>query len=223
MASMEECKPSMSLDKGVCVACKDKRFWRMLALEFERIGVDLSEYSEGIALSVLLVDLDDYPEPTPKMKAANTLVGWTRRQPSSAIDESFSVVLHRPFLTEELLSIVCELTETSVPPDSRIEFHHRRVAQAGCVDIFPTEREGIVSAGAVNIKLSPKEWLIFKRLYDAEGQTVKRDELVRLIGADYGANTLEVHICHIRDKIEKPLGIKAFYTVRGVGYRMSRT
>ena len=223
MSNVEEYKPSASRGKDVRVACKDDRFRRMLTLEFERIGVELLEYSEGAFPSVLLVDLDDYPELVSEVPTASALVGWTRGEPSDVCNAGFSAVLHRPFLTEELLLTVGEFIETETPSKPKIEFYHRADAAIRRTEIYPTEREEIVSAGAENVKLSPKEWLIFKRLYEAEGETVTRDELARLIGADTGANTLEVHICHLRDKIEKPLGIKVFYTVRGVGYRMSHT
>ena len=220
MSSAEEYKIAPDGGIDARVACKDVRFWRMLALEFERIGVELSEYSDGTPPAVLLVDIDDYPSLTPEMRAAGTVIGWTRAQPMNITDDVFSAVLRRPFLTEELLSLVCELTgapERPCPdPYRRVGVPARRYA------IAPTDREGVVSVGAESVRLSPKEWLIFKRLYDAAGQTVERGELARLIGADSGANTTEVHVCHLREKIEKPLGIKVFHTVRGVGYRMSR-
>lgn len=198
------------------VACADARFCRMLSLELERVGVKLSEYAGGNPPRLLLVDLDDYPSPASEMMAAELLVGWTRGDASKIMPVGFSAVLHRPFLTEELLSLVCELTGVgaSVP---RFE----RYVHTSKALILPTERQGVVSVGDKTVRLSPKEWLIFKRLYDGGGETVGREELVSLIDADGGAGSLEVHICHLRDKLEKPFGIKVFYTVRGVGYRMT--
>jgi DNA-binding response OmpR family regulator len=77
-----------------------------------------------------------------------------------------------------------------------------------------------VVVGGENVKLSPKEWSIFKYIYDRKGKVVSREELAALIGADGGANTVDVHVCHLRDKIESRAGAKIFYTVRGVGYKI---
>ena len=45
-----------------------------------------------------------------------------------------------------------------------------------------------------------------------------REELAALLGG--GGHSVEVYVCKLRTKLEKPLGRRLIHTVRGVGYRM---
>ena len=47
---------------------------------------------------------------------------------------------------------------------------------------------------------------------------VPRAELATLLGG--GGNSVEVYVCKLRAKIEKPLGRRMIHTVRGKGYRL---
>ncbi|MBE6693186.1 MAG: hypothetical protein E7589_00270 [Ruminococcaceae bacterium] len=224
-------------NKTVSVACKDARLLRMLVLEFERLGVQLSEYSGGgDAPSMLLVDMDDYPSLSAEISDGCILIGWTRRNTDVADQYGeYAAVLHRPFLTDELLLRAAELMRELGMLDRLVLERYERirtgVLPAWGEDIYPrgriystdvalSDEPLCVTVGGEKIKLSPREWSIFKRLYDSRGCVVERGELARLIDAAEGANTVEVHVCHLREKIEKPLGTRMFYTVRGVGYRM---
>jgi len=66
--------------------------------------------------------------------------------------------------------------------------------------------------------MTPAEYAILERLYARRGEAVTREELAALLGG--GGNSVEVYICKLRAKLEKPLGRRLILTVRGVGYRM---
>ena len=70
----------------------------------------------------------------------------------------------------------------------------------------------------VRIALTDKEVQILRCLREAGGSVVSRDQLAETIGGD--DNVLSVHVCHLRQKLEAPFGVRLLGTVRGGGYRL---
>lgn len=73
------------------------------------------------------------------------------------------------------------------------------------------------------ITLRRKEFDILEYLLINKGRVVSKEELLEHIwtaGLYSLSNTVEVHIKHLRDKIEKPDGIKIITTIKGFGYRI---
>ena len=77
---------------------------------------------------------------------------------------------------------------------------------------------GAVTLGGKPLALTPAEQAILEYLHARKGEAVPRAELSTLL--DGGGNSVEVYICKLRAKIEKPLGRRMILTVRGKGYRM---
>lgn len=75
-----------------------------------------------------------------------------------------------------------------------------------------------------SIELSTKEFAILEFLLRHKNQVVTRDQVVQSVW-NYESNvlpsTVEVHIKHLRDKIDKPFKEKLIKTVRGFGYEIS--
>jgi len=67
------------------------------------------------------------------------------------------------------------------------------------------------------ISLTQSEWLVLDLLAKADGQIVDRAEISNLFAGTKG-NLADVHICHLRKKLEAPFGIRLIETVRGNGY-----
>ena len=67
------------------------------------------------------------------------------------------------------------------------------------------------------LKLTPCEFLVLETLCDARGQIVPREKLAALLGADSG-NLVDVYVCHLRRKLERPLNKKLIFSKRGLGY-----
>jgi two-component system copper resistance phosphate regulon response regulator CusR len=63
------------------------------------------------------------------------------------------------------------------------------------------------------------EYKVLSVLCENRGETVDRDRIYSILGAEEG-NMGDVYICHLRKKIDNPLGIKLIYTVRGKGYML---
>ena len=82
------------------------------------------------------------------------------------------------------------------------------------------EHERVISIDDIKIKLSVSEYRLLERLCMAHGETVSREEIMEILGAQDG-NISDVYICRLRKKLETPLGRKLIFTERNVGYRTS--
>lgn len=80
-----------------------------------------------------------------------------------------------------------------------------------------------VYLGAVKLDFTPKEFELLRMLAQNRGRVLTRDHLLEKIwGYDYAGDTrtVDVHIRHIRQKIESlPGEFQYIETIRGVGYR----
>jgi two-component system, OmpR family, response regulator len=82
---------------------------------------------------------------------------------------------------------------------------------------YEVSREGIA------IRLRRKEFAVLEYLMEHAGSVVSRRALTRYAwnGAeDLWTNTIEVHIKHLRDKIDRPFGRHLIRTVHGMGYKL---
>lgn len=73
------------------------------------------------------------------------------------------------------------------------------------------------------ISLSAKEFAIFEFLLRRKNNIATREQIINNVwnyDADILPGTVEVHIKHLRDKIDKPCREKLIKTVRGFGYEI---
>ena len=80
-----------------------------------------------------------------------------------------------------------------------------------------------VQRGQRRIALTPTEFEILRHLASRPGRVYTRSELLELLrdyeALDQDEKTINVHVSHLRDKIEDDPAVPAFVlTVRGVGY-----
>ena len=67
------------------------------------------------------------------------------------------------------------------------------------------------------LSLTGSEWQVLSLLADRHGEAVHRSEIAALFEGTQG-NLADVHICHLRKKLETPFGIRLIDTMRGKGY-----
>lgn len=75
----------------------------------------------------------------------------------------------------------------------------------------------------VIIDLRRKEFDLFEYMMRHAGQTLTRAMILEHVwdmNEDLWANVVDVHIKHLRDKIDRPFGTKVIRTVHGVGYKL---
>ena len=82
---------------------------------------------------------------------------------------------------------------------------------------FLPEQENTVVYRNQTIGLTSSELLVLKLLADRRPEAVSRAELSALFEGTQG-NLADVHICHLRKKLEAPFGVRLIETVRGKGY-----
>ena len=80
-----------------------------------------------------------------------------------------------------------------------------------------TQGDGIATVRGHNVPLTATESAILACLLARRGEIVPRDTLAPLTG---GGNSVDVYVCRLRRKLEKPLGIRLIHTIRGKGYRL---
>jgi two-component system copper resistance phosphate regulon response regulator CusR len=74
-----------------------------------------------------------------------------------------------------------------------------------------------------NIELTPREFNLLVYLMRNPGQVVTREMLAKEVWSETNRitpldNVIDVHVAHLRKKLDDGQGIKLLHTVRGVGF-----
>jgi len=83
-----------------------------------------------------------------------------------------------------------------------------------------------VERGGLVVPLRRKEFAILEYMMQHAGAAVTRASLLRYAWEDSDeswTNTIDVHIKHLRDKVDRPFGSNLIKTVHGVGYKLDVT
>ena len=78
-----------------------------------------------------------------------------------------------------------------------------------------------VLRGNTRIELTPKEYALLELLMRHPGQIITRTMISERIWDyhfDSGTNIVDVHVSHLRNKIDRDFELKLLHTVKGVGY-----
>ena len=90
-----------------------------------------------------------------------------------------------------------------------------------CADLeMDLRRHAVVRAGEP-IDLTPKEFSLLEYLLRSQGQAISRAMITEKVwgyGFDTYSNLIDVHINHLRKKVDRPFPQKLIHTVKGVGY-----
>ena len=80
--------------------------------------------------------------------------------------------------------------------------------------------------GGEAIELSTKEFALLEAFMRRPGEVLSRLELLEHawdFGYENRSNVIDVYVRYLREKIDRPFGVKSIETVRGAGYRLRRT
>jgi len=122
--------------------------------------------------------------------------------------------LTKPFAFAELLARIRALLRRS------------RVAQPAVLRVAdltldPATRR--VTRGDGPVILTPREYAILEALMRNAGEVVSRTRLTERVWDDASEvldNLLDVHVSHLRNKIDHGASVPLIHTIRGVGYRL---
>jgi DNA-binding response OmpR family regulator len=123
--------------------------------------------------------------------------------------------LTKPFAFAELLARIHALLRRSrlVQPT---------VIRVDDLALDPARRR--VTRGGGLVTLTSKEYAILEVLMRNAGLTVSRTQLVERVwdeASDVLDNLVDVHVSHLRKKIDPGRGVSLIQTVRGLGYRLA--
>ena len=93
---------------------------------------------------------------------------------------------------------------------------------SGDLSLDPGTR--VVRRGGTQIALSTKEFQLLEVFMRRPGQVLSRYDLLE--GAwdmayENRSNVVDVYVRYLRNKIDRPFGIRTIETVRGAGYRLN--
>jgi len=101
----------------------------------------------------------------------------------------------------------------------------KRVTKLQVADLLMDLRTHKVFRGKKRIDLTPKEYALLEYLMENEGQIVTRTMISESIW-DYHfdslTNVIDVHVYHLRNKVDKGFKPKLLHTIKGVGYVLER-
>ncbi len=204
--------------------CEDERLYRFLEIELAHLGIEaVPPEGPDRSLCLLIADTDKTALPLLLSAAAEAgcpLLAFGETDPG--IPPEAGVYLRRPFpllaLEHALRRLTAHATTTAAPLVGTQAAPPAAAASDSPVLSLSEDGDGasVATVGNRRIPLTPTEAAVLRRLCDRPGEPVSRDELCSLIGG--GGNSVDVYICHLRRKIEKPLGRRMIATVRGKGY-----
>jgi two-component system OmpR family response regulator len=177
---------------------------------------------DAVVLDVMLPDVDgfevcrrlrEHGEWVPViMLTARDAVGDRVRGLDSGADD----YLTKPFSLAELSARLRALARRSPverPP----------VLEVGDLRLDPATRR--LWRGETEIALSAREYMLLETFMRRPGHVLSQDQLLEAawdLGLEMRSNVVEVYVRYLREKIDRPFGVRSLETVRGMGYRLRR-
>jgi two-component system OmpR family response regulator len=203
-------------------------------LRFEGLVVDLAGEGEealrkagateydAIVLDVMMPGLDGF-ETCRRLRANGVWVPVLMLTARDAVEDRVRGLdggaddyLTKPFSLAELLARLRALVR-------RGPIERPSVLTVGDLQLDPASREA--RRGDVEIELSAREFALLETLMRRPGQVFSQLQLLEAawdLGYEQRSNVVEVYVRYLREKIDRPFGVRSIETVRGVGYRLRR-
>jgi two-component system OmpR family response regulator len=203
-------------------------------LRFEGIIVDLAEGGEkairqvvateydAVLLDVMLPDLDGF-ETCRRLRSRGVWVPILMLTARDAIEDRVRGLdtgaddyLTKPFSLAELTARLRALAR-------RGPVERPTVLEVGDLQLDPATHE--VRRGEHEIELSAREFALLETFMRRPGQVLTQLQLLEAawdLCYEQRSNVVEVYVRYLREKIDRPFGVKSLETVRGAGYRLRK-
>jgi two-component system, OmpR family, response regulator len=203
-------------------------------LRFEGLVVDLAgggdealrlagvtDY-DAIVLDVMMPDLDGF-ETCKRLRADGVWIPVLMLTARDAVEDRVRGLdggaddyLTKPFSLAELTARLRALAR-------RGPVERPAVLEVGDLRLDPASRE--VHRGATEIELSAREFALLETFMRRPGQVLTQTQLLESawdLGYEQRSNVVEVYVRYLREKIDRPFGVRSIETVRGAGYRLRK-
>jgi two-component system OmpR family response regulator len=130
------------------------------------------------------------------------------------LDEGADDYLVKPFSFDELTARLRALARRG-PVERPV------VLRAGDLRLDPARRQAW--RGATEIELSTTEFALLETFLRHRGQILDREQLLQHAWEDSRerySNVVDVYVRYLREKVDRPFGVRSIETVRGTGYRL---
>jgi two-component system OmpR family response regulator len=203
-------------------------------LRFEGIVVDLAEGGEqairlvgatdydAVLLDVMLPDLDGF-ETCRRLRSRGNWVPILMLTARDAVEDRVRGLdtgaddyLTKPFSLAEVLARLRALAR-------RGPVERPPVLEVGDLRLDPASHE--VWRAEQEIELSAREFALLETFMRRPGQVLTQLQLLEAawdLGYEQRSNVVEVYVRYLREKIDRPFGLKSLETVRGAGYRLRK-
>ena len=134
----------------------------------------------------------------------------------NGLDQGADDYLTKPFSLAELLARLRALAR-------RGPVERPAVLEVGDLRMDPATQQ--LWRADAEIQLSPKEFALMEAFMRRPGELLSHYQLLeRAWDYDYEnrSNVVEVYVRYLRQKVDRPFGVKSLETVRGGGYRLRR-
>jgi len=175
-----------------------------------------------VVLDVMLPDFDGF-EACRRLRAHHNwvpIIMLTARDSIEdrvrGLDQGADDYLTKPFSLAELLARLRALAR-------RGPVERPAVLEAGDLRLDPATWQ--VWRGDTEIMLSAREFAVLETFMRRPGQVLSHSQLLDAawdLGYEQRSNVVEVYVRYLREKIDRPFGVRSIETVRGVGYRLRR-
>jgi two-component system, OmpR family, response regulator len=132
------------------------------------------------------------------------------------LDEGADDYLTKPFSLAELLARLRALTR-------RGPVERAPVLEVGDLRLDPATRQ--VWRGETEVDLSAREFTLLETFMRRPGHVLSQPQLLEAaweLDYEQRSNVVEVYVRYLREKIDRPFGVKSLETVRGAGYRLRK-
>ena len=203
-------------------------------LHFERFVVDLAgggqealrlvratDY-DAIVLDVMMPGLDGF-ETCKRLRADGVWVPVLMLTARDAVEDRVRGLdggaddyLTKPFSLAELTARLRALAR-------RGPVERPAVLAVGDLRLDPATRE--VHRGETGIELSAREFALLETFMRRPGQVLTQMQLLESawdLGYEQRSNVVEVYVRYVREKIDRPFGVRSIETLRGAGYRLRK-
>jgi two-component system OmpR family response regulator len=189
----------------------DESLWMIRAAAYDAMVLDVTLPDIDGFQTCRLLRADGVWVPVIMVTARDAVEDRVRGLDAGADD-----YLTKPFSLAELLARLRALVR-------RGPVERPSVVEVGSLRLDPATRQ--LWRGDTEIGLSTREFALFEAFMRRPGQVLSQQQLLDAawdFDYEHRSNVIEVYVRYLREKVDRPFGLRSLETVRGIGYRLRR-